>query len=138
MLSLVYISAARQLFSEDDLKTLLQLSRDKNARLGISGMLLYKDGNFMQVLEGPYDAVTSLYRTIGRDPRHGGVLELIRQQIEEREFAAWSMGFRNLKDSELQQTPGYSAFLNEPLNSASFQSDPTRAQKLLRMFREQM
>jgi hypothetical protein len=92
----------------------------------------------MQVLEGPDDVLTSLYSKIQSDPRHYGVLQLIRQQIQEREFASWSMGFANLKDVDLQQTPGYSTFLNEPLNSAGFQADPTRAQKLLRMFRAKM
>jgi hypothetical protein len=101
-------------------------------------MLLYKDGNFMQVLEGPYEVVTRLYSTISADPRHYGVLELIRQQIDERAFGSWSMGFRNLEDKKLYQTPGYSMFLNEPLNAAGFQADPTRAQRLLRMFRENM
>jgi lipopolysaccharide biosynthesis regulator YciM len=138
MLSLVYVSSARQLFSENDLEVLLQLSRDNNTHLGLTGMLLYKDGNFMQVLEGPNEALISLYAKIHRDPRHYGVLELMRQQIEEREFALWSMGFTNLKDVNLQQMPGYSPFLSEPLNAAGFRADPTRAQKLLGMFRRKM
>jgi hypothetical protein len=138
MLSLVYVSSATKLFSDEDLKALLQQSRDNNARLGLTGMLLYKDGNFMQALEGPDDAITSLYAKIRGDPRHQSVLQLIRRQIQEREFASWSMGFANLKDVDLQQTPGYSMFLNEPLNSAGFQADPTRSQKLLRMFRAKM
>lgn len=138
MLSLVYVSSATQLFSEEDLKGLLQQSRDNNTRLGLTGLLLYKDGNFMQVLEGPDDAVTSLYAKIQSDPRHHGVLQLMRQQIREREYPSWSMGFKNLKDVNLEQTPGYSTFLNDPLNSAGFQADPPRAQKLLRIFRERM
>jgi hypothetical protein len=138
MLSLIYVSSARQLFSDDDLIGLLEQCREKNARLGVTGMLLYKNGNFLQILEGPDDAVTPLYSRIEQDPRHHGLIQLIRQQTERREFPAWSMGFKNLKDANLQQTPGYSAFLNEPLTSAGFQADPTRAQTLLRMFREKM
>lgn len=138
MLSIVYVSSAVSLFPEDDLRALLEQSRDKNARLGITGMLLYKDGNFMQALEGPEDAVTGIYTRIQRDPRHHGVIELTRQEISEREFPAWSMGFRNLDDVNLQQTPGFSTFLNEPLNGSGFKADPTRAQKLLGIFREKM
>jgi lipopolysaccharide biosynthesis regulator YciM len=138
MVSLVYISSAIRPFSDDELKALLEQSREKNARLEITGMLLYKDGNFMQALEGPDEAVCGLYRTIERDPRHHGVLQLMRHPIEGREFASWWMGFRNLRDVTLEQVPGYSAFLNEPLHSAEFQADPSRAQKLLKMFREQM
>jgi hypothetical protein len=128
MLSLVYVSSATQLFSEEDLRALLAQSRDKNKRLGLTGLLLYKDGNFMQVLEGSEDAVLGTYATIQGDPRHHGILELIRQPIQEREFASWSMGFKNLKDVNL----------NEPLNSAGFQADPSRARKLLGMFRKKM
>jgi Sensors of blue-light using FAD len=136
MLSLAYVSSARQLFS--DLKALLQQSRDNNARLDLTGMLLYEGGNFMQVLEGPDDALTELYTKIQSDPRHYRILQLLRRQIQEREFPSWSMGFKNLKDVNLQETPGYSSFLNEPLNSATFRSDPTRAQRLLGTFREKV
>ena len=138
MLALVYVSSAKQLFSEDDLTALLRQSRDNNTRLGLTGMLLYKDGNFMQALEGLDEAVTSLFDTIQGDPRHHGVLQLMRRPIAERGFPSWSMGFRNLSGVNLGQMPGYSTFLDEPLNSAGFQSDPARAQKLLRMFRERM
>jgi Sensors of blue-light using FAD len=138
MLSLVYVSSANQAFSDGDLMVLLQQSREKNERLRITGMLLYKDGNFMQVLEGPDDAVTPLYATIESDFRHHGLIELLRRPIQAREFPSWSMGFQKLRDVDLQQTPGYSTFLNEPLNSRGFQSDPTRAQKLLAVFRDKI
>jgi hypothetical protein len=138
MLSLIYVSSATKLFSDQDLVALLEQSRTKNARLDLTGMLLYKDGNFMQVLEGPDQAVVQLYDTIERDERHHQVMRLLRRTIAEREFASWSMGFRNLGDVNFDQIPGYSLFMKEPLTSAGFQSDPTRAQKLLRMFRERM
>lgn len=138
MLSLVYISSATKLFSDDELRALLEQSREKNAQLEITGLLLYKDGNFMQALEGPDRAVVDLFGTIERDPRHHGVLELIRQRIGAREFPSWSMGFRNLRDVTLREMPGYSPFMNDPLHAAGFEADPSRAQKLLRIFRQQM
>lgn len=138
MLSLVYVSSAKELFSDDDLKTLLQKSREKNHRLDLTGMLLYKDGNFMQLLEGPEDVVMSLYSVIERDARHRGVLIVLRREIQERVFPDWSMGFKNLDDSSLTDLPGYSSFMNEPLTSATFRADPARAQSLLEMFRARM
>jgi hypothetical protein len=68
MLSLVYASSAKQLFSEEDLTALLQQSRDNNTRLGLSGLLLYKDGNFMQVLERPDDVLTVALRQDSERP----------------------------------------------------------------------
>jgi hypothetical protein len=52
MVSLVYASAAVRLFSEDDLVALLNRSRETNTRLKLSGMLLYKDGNFLRCSRG--------------------------------------------------------------------------------------
>lgn len=138
MFSLVYVSSAKELFSDDDLKALLQQSRDNNTRVSVTGMLLYKDGNFMQLLEGLEETVMSLYAKIERDPRHRGVLILLRREIRERAFPDWSMGFKNLDDASLEQIPGYSPFMNEPLTAAGFQADPARAQSLLEMFRAKM
>jgi len=58
--SLVYVSSAVTFFSSAELVTLLEKSRANNTRLGISGLLLYKDGNTMQLLEGERDIVLAL------------------------------------------------------------------------------
>ncbi len=138
MLSLLYVSSSAGLFSDSELVDLLEQSRDNNARRGISGMLLYKDGSFMQVMEGPEDAVNELYESILKDKRHAGLILLFREQIEERQFPNWTMGFRNLRHVDLREMPGYSDFLEESLTSHGFQSDPTRAQRLMLMFRQKM
>lgn len=138
MISVVYISSATNLFSDRDLLDLLAKAREKNSSLDITGMLLYKDGNFMQVLEGPEDKVRGLYSTIQADPRHLGILKLLEHPITDRAFPDWAMAFQNLNDPTLAQMPGYSEFLNDSLNSPAFQQDPTRAQKLLLTFRRNM
>jgi hypothetical protein len=138
MLSLVYVSSAISEFSEADLVALLEQSREKNTRLGLTGLLLYKDGNFMQVLEGPDNAVRQLFETILADSRHHGVIVLLERQIERREFADWAMAFRNLSDPVLRDIPGYSEFLNEALNSEEYRKKPNHALLLLDVFRRAM
>jgi hypothetical protein len=135
---LIYVSSAVQLFSPENLVDLLQRSRHKNASLGITGMLLYKGGNFMQALEGPYQAVHDLYSTIALDPRHRSLSKLLEYPTKERKFADWTMGFTNLDGVRPVDDAGYSDILNQPLNSAWFREDPTRAQKLLSSFRKSM
>lgn len=135
MLSLAYVSSAVCPFSDSDLVALLEQSREKNARLNITGMLLYKDGNFIQVLEGPDDAVRGLFNTICADDRHRGVLRLMERQIDAREFADWTMAFHNLRDPALREIPAYSEFLNEPPSSESLCATPGRALRLLDIFR---
>ncbi len=138
MFFLVYISSATQPFSVDDLSTLLAVSRKNNAELGITGMLLYKDGNFMQVLEGDEGAVRGLYARIEADPRHDGEITLQQGFAEGRQFPDWSMGFRDLNSPEESSSPGYSEFLNVPLTGQEFSGDASRAQKLLLTFKRTM
>jgi len=138
VISVVYISSATHLFSDRELLDLLAQAREKNARLDITGMLLYKDGNFMQVLEGPEETVRNLYTTIRADARHHGLLKLMESSVTARTFSEWAMAFHNLDDVSLAEVPGYSQFLNDPLNSPAFKQDPTRAQKLLLTFRRNM
>ena len=135
---LVYVSSATLPFSGEDLRDLLATCRKNNAELGITGMLLYKDGNFMQVLEGDEEAVRGLYARIEADPRHGGEITLQQGFTEGRQFPDWSMGFRDLNSSEENSTPGYSEFLNAPLTGREFSGNPSRAQKLLLTFKRTM
>jgi acylphosphatase len=102
MLAIVYISSAVVLFSDADLTALLEQSRQKNAGLEITGILLYKDGDVMQLLEGPDEAVSQLAKTIYADRRHSGIIQLIEQKISRREFPDWSMEFQNLDASRVQ------------------------------------
>lgn len=96
LIQLIYYSTAQREMSEADLLALLATSRERNARLGITGMLLYGGGVFLQVLEGPAAAVEQLYTRLARDPRHHGLIELERERIAARSFPDWSMGFQHL------------------------------------------
>ena len=138
MFFLVYVSSATRPFSGEDLRVLLETCRKNNAELGVTGMLLYKDGNFMQALEGDEGAVRGLYERIAADPRHGGEITLQQDFAEGRQFSDWSMGFRDLDSPEARSDPGYSEFLNAPLTGREFSGDPSRAQKLLITFKRTM
>lgn len=138
MFSLTYVSSAVRPFTKAELSDLLAVSRRNNAGMGITGMLLYKDGNFMQVLEGEEAAVRALYARITGDPRHGGEIVLHQGYSERRQFPDWSMGFRDLGSPEVRGVPGYSEFLDSPLTGEEFSANPTRAQRLLLTFKRTM
>jgi hypothetical protein len=138
MYFLVYVSSAVRPFSADELLDLLTKSRENNARQGITGMMLYKDGNIMQALEGEREAVLDLYGRISRDPRHRGLLPLLQGPLEGRQFPDWTMGFYDLNSAAVRATPGFSEFMNTPLTGEEFSADPTRSQKLLLTFRRTM
>ena len=132
---LVYASIANHDFSSEELLELLAISRRNNEKSGITGMLLYKDRRFLQVLEGEEAAVRATYARIERDPRHRDVVLLITDAEQEREFADWSMAFHELDDETARETPGFSQFLGTELSAREFKDDPSRAHQLLRIFR---
>ena len=134
---LVYVSSASTLFSRPELDDILRTSRQNNTRLGISGALLYRGGNLMQVLEGDEAPVRALYGRIERDPRHRGLITLLSGEQEGRQFPDWSMAFRDL-DAGPSGLPGFSDFLNTPLTSSEFGADPSLAQKLLLSFKQSL
>jgi hypothetical protein len=138
MFHLVYASSASQLFTTPQLEALLDQARQSNTKLDVTGMLLYKDGNFMQVLEGEQEVVMKLAGHIEEDLRHKGVLVLLRGTSESRLFPDWSMGFRNLTDQNVAKTPGYTEFMNTPLTDNEFSQDPGRCMKLLLLFKKNM
>jgi hypothetical protein len=134
--SLVYLSSATISFSDLDLIELLKQSRKNNSKIGLTGMLLFKDGDFLQVLEGEEEKVRALYHRIGRDPRHGRLTVLFQGFSSKRDFPDWSMGYHNLNCPETAKIPGFSLFLDTPLTSAGL-ANPGRAKKLLLLFKEE-
>lgn len=138
MLSVVYISSAVVPFTDEQLTDLLAQSRADNSRAGISGMLVYKGGNFMQVIEGDDAAVEALHAKISQDPRHCGMVTLLRETVTERQFPEWSMGFRNLQSLTAEAVEGFSEFLNCDLTGKEFRENPSLAQKLLLSFKKNM
>ena len=100
MIRLVYLSAARPTLSQGDLEQILSVARDNNKASGITGLLLYGRGSFIQVLEGEAADVEACYDRICNDQRHSAVLAVVREPIRSRAFGEWSMGYRKLKGDE--------------------------------------
>ena len=110
MYQVIYASAAAVPFSESDLSTLLLRARANNQRLGITGLLLYHEGSFLQALEGDEGAVGALFSTISGDKRHDHIVMLLARELDERYFAGWQMGF--VSTSSIAKTlPGFSDYL---------------------------
>ncbi len=139
MFFIIYVSSAVRLWTPAELLDLLAWCREHNAALGVTGMLLYKGGNFLQILEGEEGPTRALYERISRDPRHHGIIVLLQGATRTRQFAGWAMGFGDLDDPDIvRDVPGYSHFLNTPLTAAEFGPDPGRAERFLLMFKRNM
>jgi len=100
MLAIAYVSSAAAPLGDADLARIVETSRVANAASGITGVLLYCDGNFMHYLEGAEDAVVHTFARIRRSGLHRHVNELMNLHIVEREFPDWYMGFSRTSATE--------------------------------------
>ena len=95
MYHLIYTSSEKRLFSPPDLKKLLASARMRNREVGVTGILIYHDGVFLQALEGDEAEVLAIFSRIGKDERHTGITMLHRNATlgKRRLFGDWSMAF---------------------------------------------
>lgn len=90
---LVYFSYASESLSYTDIRNILNSSRKNNARDNITGVLIFREGYFIQVLEGDEAKVQSLINVIRRDNRNHSLKVLIQQKSEKRLYGDWTMAF---------------------------------------------
>jgi hypothetical protein len=124
MVEIVYVSAAVTPLSEAHLGVLLSRARSSNALLGVTGMLLYDRGSFMQVVEGAHGAVDWLFEKIGKDIRHHRVTRLSRTPITKRSFDGWSMAYVSVDRQRAAQVSGFSDLFGARFSVASFLENP--------------
>lgn len=135
LIKLVYVSAATRPFTQPALRELLSKARTFNSSVNISGLLLYHERSFFQILEGEEENVTPLFAHIGLDPRHDRVLLLSKQEVEERNFGAWSMGFIDV-DPMAAKLPGFLKLLEAKSSFLELQGDTKLVAKLIDGFQE--
>lgn len=100
--SIVYVSILEAGMSDEMIQDILKSSRKNNLAQGITGMLIYYNSSFFQVLEGPRDKVNQTFSRIKKDKRHSNIVVIDEDLIEEREFDEWEMGYRNISQENIQ------------------------------------
>jgi gamma-glutamylcyclotransferase (GGCT)/AIG2-like uncharacterized protein YtfP len=121
MYYVTYVSSAASLMHTEELHSLLEQSQKNNHRLGITGVLLYKEGNFIQLIEGEERTVRDLFEVIKQDVRHKNVIKLLDASIGSRIFPEWSMGFCNMH--EHQSRADYDEYFSETIKTSTFSTE---------------
>jgi len=137
MIQISYISSATTPMSTPDLLALLQQCRENNAGRGVTGMLLYANGTFLQVLEGPEQVIDDLVDIIKKDLRHANIQMLYRKPIERRQYSDWSMGFKRLSDKDLKEIEGLRHFGEKDFNPEYLAQHNTVVQSLMNHYRKE-
>jgi Sensors of blue-light using FAD len=112
MISITYVSSATSPFGDEALLNLVDECQLNNQKLGITGVLVYSEGNFMQVIEGAALVTQSLYERIKLDARHRGVTTVDEQHIQVCEFGGWSMAYNILRPKSLRAPRLPQAFMD--------------------------
>jgi hypothetical protein len=131
----VYCSAStKTILSSRELESLLEECRRNNSKADVTGLLLYQNGSFFQVLEGEPATVEALFDKICLDKRHHQTKKIIFEPIVARSFAAWTMGFPKVTSKELATIPGLSDFFHH--GTSYVELGQGRAKSLLSAFKD--
>lgn len=98
MFRIMYMSYASEPLEDIQLENILEKARLNNFKFNVTGVLIVKGSIFLQCLEGKKEDVLFIYNKILNDERHGNIIDLVEEDIENRLFPNWSMGYRNLKN----------------------------------------
>jgi hypothetical protein len=93
LLELVYSSETPVPLAAEDVRSLLEHARHKNAKWNVTGLLCYDHKQFLQIIEGETDVIMDLFHAIQNDPRHTNVRILHEGDIDARAFDDWKMAY---------------------------------------------
>lgn len=133
LVQLIYVS---DLVNKDEtqIPAILASSVRHNEEDDITGMLLYAQGNFLQVLEGEPELVRRTYDRICQDVRHRNTVLLTEEAVTERHFADWRMGYRQLEPGLAAKVPDYAPFFEFGFDAAAIRGKLGVALEMLELF----
>jgi len=132
---IAYVSFSHKPLENSELESLLVEIRKKNKLQNITGLLLYNDQSFIQVVEGEISRLRKLFERISRDGRHENIVKLVEEPIEKRAFPNWSMGFKNINKKQAGKIPGFSKFMISDNPQELVKGSTREIMKLLNSFR---
>lgn len=126
---IVYVSLASKPLQDSELCALLSQSRRDNTALGVTGMLVYHAGKFLQLIEGEQAVIADLYNAIAQDSRHQSIEKIWDAPLKARSFSDWSMAF--VTDHPLAPAPAEGYALLSAQELFTHGSDATGKKLLL-------
>jgi hypothetical protein len=93
LVSLIYVSKMSPMVDHRSIRDILAASQRNNEPRGVSGLLMFNSGYFLQWLEGERHAVNERFARISHDDRHTDPVLLAYQEVIQRKFSNWNMGY---------------------------------------------
>jgi hypothetical protein len=136
MIQTAYVSRAAEAMSQEALLSLLQQCLANNEASGVTGMLLYGNDTFLQVLEAEEATLDAVVDKIQKDPRHSKIHFLYRKPLEQRQYSGWSMGLKRVSTDGLQAVGGVPEFGAADFNVDYLIEHEAVVENLVERFRE--
>lgn len=104
---LLYWGVESRKMDDAEMELLLEQARGRNQSLGITGSLFYCEGTYIQLLEGPEDAVRQVYASIAKDVRLAACKLVMHGNVRQRYFADWGMHYQQVDQESIARLEGY-------------------------------
>jgi len=137
MIQITYISSETRPILKDDLDDILSKSRKNNIDLGITGMLLYGNKTFIQILEGEERSVNDLLSKIKKDPRHRDFKLVAKKEVNQRKYSEWSMGFKEVSGEDFKSIKGANNLDQKDFNTTYLVSHANIIDSLMEHYRKE-
>lgn len=131
LVALIYVSAALAEWGTPLFNAIRRSSTRHNARLDVTGLLLYSAGSFLQLIEGEERAVINTFNRIERDPRHTDITVVDWQFIVDRRFGQWRMASHRLGQAEADAHPHLAPYFETGFDAGTLASRPEIALEIL-------
>lgn len=102
--TLIYRSRSLQKFSQTDIEKLSAKAFSNNVKLNVTGILLFDGEYFLQVLEGPSEAVSAIFKKLSTDPRHSNIVTMLHGKEGKHRFGSWGMYYVKVDDRSTKDT----------------------------------
>lgn len=131
----LYISSADSNLSFEDLAEILRSSKEYNDKHGVTGMLLFKSGTFLQVLEATREEMGEVLDRILSDTRHRNIIAILSGVLEKRNFPDWSMGFVNMEEA-VDSDVSYEDYFDATIELSEIAQDAEKAFRFIQRFND--
>ena len=137
MIQITYISSSARPMDQNSLEDILVKSRKNNNEVGITGMLIYHNDTFLQVLEGNEEKIDTLMSKIKKDRRHTDCRIVSKKKIQQREYGEWNMGFKLLSEKDFRTTKIIEGFNQDNFNATFLSNNGNIVDSLMEHYRKE-
>ena len=126
-----YVSTASKELSQADIASLFKTVRQKNDTMGVTGILMFSEGNFFQIMEGEHETIIHLFNRIKLDSRHYNIIKILEKPIDNPYFDHYYSGFTTISNHEERHRLQNFLDNEKDVNPDSYKSISYLAQKFI-------